>query len=162
MQRLYQCDYQIAPWNTFCYKIKSDGKPFYQVRRSRFGKCRQFEDMNNKILYYIGSTNIKSIDNEQLVTNVHIDRRIIETTDGNFTLDNLDISKRSYILKKNNKIIAKITRKGHSTNYRSIIKMKDIDEQSQSFIFALIILIHTVLERKINSIVYGYSMHVFC
>jgi hypothetical protein len=159
MQQFYQFDYRSAPWNTFRYIIKNNDIPFYQVRRTGFRKYRQFEDINNKILYYIGATKIKSIDNEQILANVQMNRKIIETIYGNFTLTNLDISNRSYILKMNDEIIAQIKRKGRSTR---IIKMKDINEQYQSFIFALIILIDNVLERILSSITYGYSMHVFC
>src|SRR5690242_16349844 len=113
MQKLYQLDYQSAPWHTFRYTIKNKNIPLYQVRRSGFHKYRQFEDVNNNLLFYIGATTIKSIDNEKILANIQINDKKIETVIGNFILTDLDLFQRSYTLKMKNNIVAKVTKKWH-------------------------------------------------
>lgn len=115
--------------------------------------------MNNKVLYYIGVKTIKSMDKKKILANIQINKKLIETIIGNFTLADLDISQRSYILKLNNNIIAKITRKHHFMRNQYIVEMNNISEQYQVFIFALIILINSALERLQDPLIYPYSIN---
>lgn len=160
MSIFYQIDHQTAPWNTFHYTIKYQDLSLYQIRRCGFRKYRQFEDMNKKILYYIGVTTIKSNDKKTILAKIQIKKNFIETIVGNFILTDMNISQRSYILKLNNNIVAKITRKCHFTYDQFSIEMGNILEEHQRFIFAIVILINSVLNRIQSPIAYSNSLYI--
>jgi hypothetical protein len=149
--QMYQLNFQSAPWRRFRYIIKDkdpSNTPLYRVRRSGFRKYRQFEDMNSKVLYYIDATTIKSVDTVQkTLATINLQTRMIETTIGNFTLNDLNLSQRSYILKLNDNIIAQVKAKDRLKHDQFLIEMKQIDEQHPGLIFALLVLINSVLER---------------
>ncbi|CAF1141476.1 unnamed protein product [Adineta ricciae] len=149
MQQSYQLESRNAPWKKYRYTIKSNdiwNATYYQVRRSGFRKYRQFEDGNEKILFYIGFKAIHSVDDKETLANVQIDKKLVETVIGNFTLSDLKILDRSYVLKINDNIVAQVKINKHSWHDQFTIEMADIDNEYQAFIFALLVLIDSILQ----------------
>ncbi|CAF0970735.1 unnamed protein product [Rotaria sordida] len=157
----YQLNHRCAPWRTFRYTINDNDKPLYQVRRSRFRKYRRFEDVNGKILFNIDVTTIKSHENDETLANMQTDKKVIDTIIGNFTLTNVDLSQRNYILKINDNIVVQVERKDSLMLRQHIIRMIDINVKYQAFLFALLVLIDSVFERILNNNMYSIPMYTY-
>lgn len=153
----YQLNSQSLPWHRYRYTIKTNdtsNTPLYQVRRTGFRKYRQFEDVNSKILFYIGIKTIKSIENEQTLAIIKPDGKTIETTIGTFTLNDVNICQGSYILKLNDIIIAQVSRQKHS---QFIIEM---NQQYQAFIFAILVLINSSFDTIQNPTIHSHLIQL--
>jgi uncharacterized protein YxjI len=164
--QLYELDYPRASWHKFCYTIKikdSLQRPVYQVRRSLFQKYQEFEDINNKKLFYIGPTTIKSTNDKETLVRMKVIGTTIETVIGNFILTDLDISQRSYILKMNDNVVVQVKRKCSDQGDGYIVEFKNIYKQYHAFIFSIIVLIDSILERlqspiyHLHSSIYDYE-----
>ena len=144
----YQLKSQSLPWHHYRYTIKTNDSSstlLYQVRRTGFRKYRQFKDVNNKILFYIGVKTIKSIENEQTLAEIKSDGKTIETIIGTFTLNDVNISQGSYILKLNDIIIAQVTRQKHN---QFIIEM---NKQCQLLYLLILLLIRYKILQVVQS-----------
>ncbi|CAF3286281.1 unnamed protein product [Rotaria socialis] len=154
INRLYQLDHQCAPWREFRYKIKCESKVHYRIRRCGFSKYQQFEDKNGNVIYNIGVTKIISAFNEEIRVAIQADGKTIETTNGSYLLTDINMNDRSYVLKKNAKVILQVKKDDSRMHDRHTIEMQEINEEEPELLFALVILIDSFMNAIHSPMIY--------
>ena len=140
MQKTHQIKRPYGPWHTFRYTIKNGENVRYRIRRSGSEKYRQFEDIDQNILYFIGMSTLQSNDH-QIMAEISKDGTNIKTFLGNFIRTDTDLSRRKYTLKCHDQIVAQVQNIRHLTNEEMNIELMNIHEKHLPFLFALLILL---------------------
>ncbi|CAF5176246.1 unnamed protein product, partial [Rotaria magnacalcarata] len=124
------------------------------IRRCDFSKYQQFEDRNGNVIYNIGVTKISSASNEEIRVAIQADGKTIESTNGNYLLTDINMIDRSYVLKKNAKVILQVKKDDSRIHDRHTIEMQEINEEETELLFALVIFIGSFLNAIQSSMIY--------
>lgn len=153
-RRLYRLDYTGSFWQKFRYTISSNtplATPIYRVRRTVFHRYRQFEDAENIIYFKIHKNTIRSTGDNRILATITPDGTMIRTYVGNFTLTDLSILRRSYtLLRSNGDILMRVQRNRNAQRDTHGIEMNTVAEDHEPFLFALTVLIDSILLKTGN------------
>lgn len=153
MHKIYQIKHPYALWHRFRYTITDDENICYRIRRSGLGKYRQFEDINQNVLYYFRRTTFESNDHKT-VAQISTDGKTIKTIQGNFILTDINHDRQNYTLKLHDQIIAQVRKNRSFTNEQTTIELMNIHEQDLQFLLALLILIDSFNQTIQNPMYY--------
>lgn len=153
MQKTNQIKRPFGPWHVFRYSITNGDKVCYRIRRSGLEKYRQFEDMDQNILYFMGMNTLQSNDH-QIMAEIDKDGKNIKTVLGHFIRTDMDLSRRKFTLKCYDQTVAQVRKIRHLTHEEMRIELMNIHEQNLVFIFALLILIDSFDQTLQNPLFY--------